>query len=50
MTSQTIDTPAADLPVAATQTESFQTGQVATIAGGHFMHDTFGAFLAPCCR
>ena len=47
MTSQTIDTPAADLPVAATQTERFQTGQVATIAGGHFMHDTFGAFLAP---
>jgi len=47
MTTQTIDTPAADLPVAATQTESFQTGQVATIAGGHFMHDTFGAFLAP---
>ena len=47
MTTQTIDTPAADLPVAATPTESFQTGQVATIAGGHFMHDTFGAFLAP---
>ena len=47
MTSQTIDNPAADRPVAATQTESFQTGQVATIAGGHFMHDTFGAFLAP---
>ena len=47
MTTQTIDTPAADLPVAATQTESFQTGQVATIGGGHFMHDTFGAFLAP---
>ncbi len=26
---------------------TFQTGQVATIAGGHFMHDTFSAFLVP---
>lgn len=26
---------------------SFQTDQVATIAGGHFIHDTYTAFLAP---
>ena len=25
----------------------FQTGQVFTIVGGHFVHDTFSAFLAP---
>lgn len=27
--------------------ETFQTGQVLTIAGGHVLHDTFSAFLAP---
>lgn len=27
--------------------EKFQTGQVATIAGAHFVHDTYTAFLAP---
>ncbi len=26
---------------------SFHTDQVLTVAGGHFMHDTFSAFLAP---
>lgn len=26
---------------------TFQTGQAVTIAGAHFAHDTFGAFLAP---
>lgn len=26
---------------------SFQTGQVLTIAGGHFVHDTYSAFIAP---
>jgi FSR family fosmidomycin resistance protein-like MFS transporter len=26
---------------------AFQTGQVATIAGGHFVHDSFASFLAP---
>ena len=25
----------------------FQTGQVLTIVGGHFVHDTFSAFLSP---
>lgn len=25
----------------------FQTGQVMTIAGGHFLHDTFSAFVSP---
>ncbi|MEM7031874.1 MAG: MFS transporter [Chloroflexota bacterium] len=27
--------------------ETFQTGEVLTIAGGHFVHDTFSAFLSP---
>ena len=41
MTSQTIQ---------ATQTSEedvFQTGEVLTIVGGHFVHDTFSAFLSP---
>ncbi|MDJ0755218.1 MAG: MFS transporter [Ardenticatenaceae bacterium] len=29
------------------ETEAFQTEQVVTIAGGHFTHDTFSAFIAP---
>jgi FSR family fosmidomycin resistance protein-like MFS transporter len=29
------------------QDDEFQTGRVATIAGGHAVHDTFTAFLAP---
>ena len=29
------------------QEETFQTGQVLSIAGGHFLHDTFSAFFAP---
>ncbi|MCA9971831.1 MAG: MFS transporter, partial [Anaerolineales bacterium] len=28
-------------------TDTFQTGQVMTIAGGHFVHDTYSAFIAP---
>lgn len=27
--------------------EKFQTGQVMTIVGGHFVHDTYAAFVAP---
>jgi FSR family fosmidomycin resistance protein-like MFS transporter len=27
--------------------EDFQTGEVLTIVGGHFVHDTFSAFLSP---
>ena len=27
--------------------KEFQTGQVLTIVGGHFVHDTYSAFLAP---
>ncbi len=27
--------------------QEFRTGEVATIAGGHFLHDTFTAFVAP---
>lgn len=30
-----------------TFTEEFQTGKIVTIAGGHFVHDTFSAFAAP---
>jgi len=30
-----------------THTDDFHTDQVLTIAGGHFVHDTFSAFLAP---
>jgi len=29
------------------QTDSFQTGNVMTIVGGHFIHDTYTAFVAP---
>jgi len=29
------------------QTDSFQTGNVLTIVGGHFIHDTYTAFVAP---
>jgi FSR family fosmidomycin resistance protein-like MFS transporter len=29
------------------ETAEFQTGEVATVAGGHFIHDTYSAFLAP---
>ncbi|HEY52506.1 MAG TPA: MFS transporter [Caldilineae bacterium] len=31
----------------AQQTSDFQADQVTTIAGGHFVHDTYSAFLAP---
>lgn len=34
-------------PVAPTIEEEFQTSQVLTIVGGHFVHDTYPAFLAP---
>ncbi len=30
-----------------TSPENFQTGQVLTIVGGHFVHDTYTAFVAP---
>lgn len=43
MTTQSQAIPA----VEAGPTEDFQTGQVATIVGGHFVHDTFSAFLSP---
>ncbi|NUM47623.1 MAG: MFS transporter [Anaerolineales bacterium] len=34
-------------PLPQTQDDTFQTGQVMTIAGGHFVHDSFSAFVAP---
>ena len=40
--------PAGDLTVEGAEAASdFQTGQVAAIASGHFMHDVYSAFLAP---
>lgn len=36
-----------DADAAAAPSSKFQTSQVFTIAGGHFVHDTFAAFLAP---
>ena len=37
----------ADMDAAQPQAAQFEVDQVATIAGGHFLHDTFSAFLAP---
>ena len=37
-------TPAID---ATAEAEEFQTGQILTIVGGHFVHDTFSAFVSP---
>lgn len=34
------------LPISETTKEEFQTGEVMTIVGGHFVHDTFPAFLS----
>lgn len=34
-------------PLPPTTEQTFQTGQVVTIAGAHFVHDTYTAFLAP---
>ena len=44
MTTQTQTAPVAKTPDAEGE---FQTGQVLTIVSGHFMHDTFSAFVAP---
>jgi len=41
-------TPASPVPAVDTkEEEEFQTGQVLTIVGGHFVHDTYSAFAAP---
>ncbi len=42
-----MDTQTIPPETAAEETAEFQTGEVATIAGGHFVHDTYSAFLAP---
>ncbi|MFN2201258.1 MAG: MFS transporter [Caldilineaceae bacterium] len=45
---QTIASQAKPTAVPAVQPDTeFQTGEVFTVAGGHFVHDSFGAFLAP---
>lgn len=42
-----MDTQTISPETAAEEITTFQTGEVATIAGGHFVHDTYSAFLAP---
>jgi MFS transporter, FSR family, fosmidomycin resistance protein len=37
----------ADIPVAQPEESEFRTERILTIAGGHFIHDTYTAFLAP---
>ncbi len=45
MTTQTVSQPT---PISVTPAETqFQTDQVMTVAGGHFIHDSFSAFLPP---
>ncbi len=39
--------PMRDVELGETRQSEFQTGRVATIAGGHAVHDTFTAFLPP---
>ncbi|MFQ5613298.1 MAG: MFS transporter [Anaerolineae bacterium] len=34
-------------PTSPSKTETFQTGRVLTIVGGHFVHDSFSAFVPP---
>lgn len=43
MTTQPKTTPTAETTAA----DEFQTGEIMTIVGGHFVHDTFSAFIAP---
>lgn len=45
MTAETAQTSAQTPTVA--EAEGFQTGEVMTVAGGHFVHDSFSAFLSP---
>ena len=35
------------IPPEETAENEFDTGQILTIAGGHFIHDTYSAFVAP---
>lgn len=48
MTSESVPARSVAVPVASAPTEAqFHTDQVATVAGGHLVHDTYAAFLAP---
>ena len=48
MTSESIPVHPAAAPAVSAHVEArFQTDQVATVAGGHLVHDTYAAFLAP---
>ena len=42
-----MSTPTVEEQVAATAGDEFNSGRVLTIAGGHFVHDTYSAFIAP---
>ena len=46
MTTSTVEDRAEQI-AAAEPTATFQTDQVFTVAGGHFIHDTYSAFIAP---
>ena len=39
--------PVEDTPVEDTPVEEFETKRILLISGGHFVHDTFSAFIAP---
>lgn len=48
MSSKSLPVPGAVSPVSTAEAQArFHTDQVVTIAGGHFIHDSFTAFLAP---
>ena len=47
MTTRSLPARPAPGVVTAGEAREFQAGQVAMIAGGHFVHDTFAAFLVP---
>lgn len=46
MTTENVPTSPQTAPNSA-QKDTFQTEQVLTVAGGHFIHDTYSAFIAP---
>ena len=47
MTTRPLPARPASTVASSRESSEFQTGQVFTIAGGHFVHDSFAAFLAP---
>ncbi|MAT95744.1 MAG: MFS transporter [Anaerolineaceae bacterium] len=45
--SETTSSPPKTVTLEETAEKEFNTGQIFTIAGGHFIHDTYSAFVAP---